>query len=69
MKSQTKKPEKELEDLGRKLIVDIEKGRNPTIEFSLRSLSNIVFDEKTRTLGLGDKQQQRTFFNVGHASP
>ena len=67
MKKQENKPLKELEDLGRKLIVDIEKGRNPTIEFTLRSLSNIVFDEKTKTLGLGDKQQQRTFFNVGHA--
>ena len=67
MKTQQKKPVKELEDFGRKLVVDIEKGRNPTIEFTLRSLSNIVFDEKLKTLSLGDKQQQRTFFNVGHA--
>jgi len=67
MKSQTKKPVKELEDLGEKLVSDIEKGVNPAIEFSLRSLSNIVFDTKTKTLGLGDKQQQRTFFNVAHA--
>ena len=67
MKKQEKKPVKELEDFGRKLVVDIDQGRNPTIEFNLRSLSNIIFDEKTRTLGLGSKQQQRTFFNVGHA--
>ena len=67
MKKQEKKPVKELEELGKKLVVDIEKGRNPTIEFSLRSLSNVVFDTKTKTLGLGEKQQQRTFFNVGHA--
>src|SRR3989338_7710099 len=67
MKKQEKKPVKELEDLGNKLIADIEKGRNPTIEFSVRSLSNVVFDSKTKTLGLGEKQQQRTFFNVGHA--
>ena len=67
MKSQTKKPVKELEELGKKLVLDIDKGNNPTIEFSLRSLSNIIFDTKTKTLGLGEKQQQRSFFNVGHA--
>ena len=67
MKKQEKKPVKELEDLGKKLVSDIEKGRNPTIEFSVRSLSNVVFDKETETLGLGDKQQKRTFFNVGHA--
>src|SRR3989338_1771677 len=66
-KKEQKKPIKELEDFGRKLVVDIDKGRNPTIEFALRSLSNVVFDEKSKTLSLGEKQQQRTFFNVGHA--
>ena len=67
MKKHEKKPIKELEELGSKLVKDIEKGKNPTIDFSLRSLSNVVFDEKSKTLTLGDKQQQRTFFNVGHA--
>ncbi|MEK6984391.1 MAG: DNA topoisomerase IV subunit A [Nanoarchaeota archaeon] len=67
MKKSDTKSIRELESLGRKLVADIDKGKNPTIEFSLRSLSNIIFDEKTRTLALGDKQQQRTFFNVGHA--
>ena len=67
MKNQEKKPLKELEGLGKKLVADIEKGRNPTIEFSLRSLSNVVFDEKTKTLGLGGKQQKRTFFDVRNA--
>jgi DNA topoisomerase-6 subunit A len=56
-----------LESLGLKLVQDIEKGKNPTIEFSLRSISNIIFDEKTKKLSLGEKQQQRAFFNVGHA--
>ncbi|MBI3027558.1 DNA topoisomerase IV subunit A [Candidatus Woesearchaeota archaeon] len=67
MKRQEKKPVKELENLGSKLVSDIDKGNNPTIEFTLRSLSNIVFDTKSKTLGLGEKQQKRTFFNVGHA--
>src|SRR3989339_1616103 len=67
MEKKDKKPAKELESFGKKLVVDIDKGRNPTIEFSLRTLSNVVYDTKTKTLGLGEKQQQRTFFNVGHA--
>ena len=67
MKKSAKKPILELEQFGKKLVTDIEKGKNPTIEFSLRSLSNVVFDEKTKTLALGQKLQQRTFFNVGHA--
>ena len=67
MKRQEKKPIKELEELGKKLVVDIDKGNNPTIEFSLRSLSNVVFDEKSKTLGLGDKTQKRSFFDVRHA--
>ena len=67
MKKQEKKPVKKLEEFGKKIVTDIEKGRNPSIEFSLRSLSNVVFDKETQTLGLGEKQQKRTFFNVGHA--
>ena len=67
MKKQEKKAAKELETLGKKLVADIGKGKNPSIEFSLRSLSNVVYDTKSKTLTLGEKQQQRTFFNVGHA--
>src|SRR3990167_3023246 len=67
MAKKDNKPLKELEILGKKLVTDVEKGKNPTIEFSLRSLSNVVFDKDTKTLGLGEKLQQRTFFNVSHA--
>ena len=57
-------PSKKLEELGKKLVRDIDNGKNPTIEFSLRSLSNVIFDEKSKILTLGDKTQQRSFFNV-----
>lgn len=57
----------ELINLGKKLVSDIKKGENPTIEFSVRALSNVVFNKESQTLGLGKKQAQRTFFNVGHA--
>jgi len=60
-------PKKKLVDLGEDLTKQIEKGENPTIELTVRSLSNVVFDEKTRKLGVGDKMSERSFFNVAHA--
>jgi DNA topoisomerase-6 subunit A len=60
-------PKKKLVDLGTDLTAQIEKGENPTIELTVRSLSNVVFDEKTRKLGVGDKTSERSFFNVAHA--
>src|SRR3989338_11012519 len=67
MKKPDKKPVKELEELGNKLVADIEKGKNPTIEFSSRTLSNVVYDTKTKTLGLGEKTQKRVFFDPRQA--
>ncbi|MBI2145631.1 DNA topoisomerase IV subunit A [Candidatus Woesearchaeota archaeon] len=52
--------------LGKKLVADIEKGTNPSIEVPVRSLSNISFDTKAKTLVLGDKKARRFFFNIGH---
>ncbi len=52
---------------GSKLIDQVKKGKNPEITFPLRNLSNIVFDQKSRTLKLGNKKGTRSFFNVSHA--
>ena len=60
-------PKKELKEMGLKIVEQIKKGKNPEITFPLRNLSNIVFDKKTRTLKLGDKEGTRSFFNVAHA--
>lgn len=57
---------KELENLGKKLVKQIEKGENPSIEFSVRSLSNVQYDKESKTLALGQKMSNRQFFNVGH---
>ena len=57
----------EIELLGKKLVNQIEKGKNPEITFTLRNLSNIIYDKKTGTLKLGDKKGTRNFFNVAHA--
>ncbi|MFH1182012.1 MAG: DNA topoisomerase IV subunit A [Candidatus Woesearchaeota archaeon] len=62
----TKEAKEKLFELGQKLAKDIEKGSNPNIDVPVRSLSNVSFDKKTKTLALGDKKSVRFFFNVGH---
>jgi len=37
------------------------------IEVPIRALSNVIFNEKTKTLELGNKTSNRFFFNVAHA--
>ncbi len=64
--SETKK---RLEDLGKDVIKDIEAGKNPDIDIPVRSLSNVIYDEKTQMLTLGNKVSKRIFFNVAHAKP
>ena len=56
-----------LKELGNKVVKDIEKSKNPNLEIPIRALSNVIFNEKTKTLELGDKTSKRYFFNVAHA--
>ncbi len=56
-----------LKEFGLEIIKQADKGRNPTIELPVRTLSNIVYDSKSRTLKLGNKMAERSFFNVAHA--
>lgn len=62
-----KNPKKKLEDLGNKILNDIEKKENPAIEIPIRSLSNVIFDGETGRLSLGKKVSKRFFFHVAHA--
>lgn len=57
----------ELERLGNKIISDIDKKENPSIDIPIRALSNVIFDKKLGQLTLGDKSSKRYFFNVAHA--
>jgi DNA topoisomerase-6 subunit A len=41
--------------------------KNPKISIPLRGLSNVYFDQKEKIIKLGQKQQTRTFFNIGQA--
>lgn len=62
-----KEVEEKLVNLGREILNDINEKKNPSIDIPIRSLSNIVFDEKTRLLTLGDKTAKRYFFNIAQA--
>lgn len=62
-----KKAEEKLVKLGKDVLQDVSQKRNPKIEIPIRSLSNVVYDEKTKSLRLGDKTSKRFFFNVAHA--
>ena len=58
---------KVLKNFGKQIVDQTKKGRNPEISFPLRNLSNIIYDKKTKTLRLGNKEGTRSFFNVAHA--
>lgn len=65
--SKQKNQKEKLTDLGRDIVKDVFKGVNPSVSFPVRSLSNISFDKKNRTLLLGKNMSARYFFNVAHA--
>ncbi len=56
-----------LENLGKDIVKQIKRGKNPEIAIPIRALSNIRFDEKTKTVQLGSKVSARYFFHIAHA--
>jgi DNA topoisomerase-6 subunit A len=58
---------KKLEELGIDVLKQIDAEQNPGIAIPIRSLSNIIYDPKTRQLKLGEKIAKRFFFNIAHA--
>lgn len=62
-----KETKKKLEILGKKVLKDVSAKQNPAIDIPIRSLSNIVYDEKTGMLTLGNKSAKRFLFHTGHA--
>lgn len=56
-----------LKEMGEKVIKDIDKNKNPSVIVPIRALSNVIFNEKTKTLELGDRTSTRYFFNISHA--
>ena len=64
---QRKKVQKKICDLGKDVLSKINTGKSPFIEIPIRSLSNVVWDEKKGLLKLGENKSKRYFFNVGMA--
>ena len=61
------KIKEKLKGLGEDVLKDIDKKKNPDINIPIRSLSNVIYDEKTKMLTLGDRASKRFLFNVAHA--
>ncbi|MEK6822701.1 MAG: DNA topoisomerase IV subunit A [Nanoarchaeota archaeon] len=62
-----KDPKAAIEQIGKDLVKDILKGKQPELLVPIRSLSNVEFNKKSGTLELGNKKAERQFFNVAHA--
>jgi len=59
-------PKKNLVSLGEKVVKDIDRGENPSLEVPIRSLSNVHYDEKNKMILMNNAVAKRFFFNVAH---
>jgi len=59
-------PKKNLVSLGEKVVKDIDRGENPSLDVPIRSLSNVHYDEKNRMILMNNATAKRFFFNVAH---
>ncbi len=57
---------KKLEEFGKTVHSQIQKGRSPYMKIPQRGLGNVSFDEKSRMLVLGNKYSKRYYMNVSH---
>ena len=57
---------KNLKKLGSKVVGEIEKGENPSLDVPIRTLSNVKYDPTQRMITMGAGIAKRYFFNVGH---
>jgi DNA topoisomerase-6 subunit A len=58
---------KKLEDFGKGILDEIDRGKSPTFSTLSRSRSNVHYDEKKGVLTLGTNGEERSFVNVGQA--
>ncbi|MBI2084087.1 MAG: DNA topoisomerase IV subunit A [Candidatus Aenigmarchaeota archaeon] len=66
LKEKIQKTQKNLRNLGSKVVGDIEKGENPSLDVPIRTLSNVKYDPRQRMIKMGSGVATRYFFNVGH---
>ena len=55
-----------LEQFGKTVYNQIQKGRSPYMKIPQRGLGNVSFDKKSRMLVLGNKYSKRYYMNVAH---
>jgi DNA topoisomerase-6 subunit A len=53
--------------VGEGVLGDIDAGKNPSIDITMRALSNVYYDEQAGLIKLGDEKQKRYYFNLGQA--
>ena len=52
---------------GDEVLKDLEKGNELSLDIVIRTLSNVLFDEKEQLITLGNKTQKRNFFSIDQA--
>lgn len=60
-------PQEKLQEFGKEIAEQVKEGDGPEIEFTKRTSSNVSYDKERDRLTLGNKQKERTFFNLRHA--
>ena len=58
---------KKLEGIGYQILEAVKQGKNPHIDVPMRGISNVYYDEATKTIQMGDKISRRYFLHVAHA--
>ena len=61
-----KAPNKSLKELGTRVVKEIESGKNPSMDVPIRTLSNVIYNQKSKMITLGNKFAKRYFFNIAH---
>lgn len=57
---------KNLKKLGSKVVEEIGRGENPSLDVPIRTLSNVKYDTIQKMITMGAGMAKRYFFNVGH---
>lgn len=58
--------DRKLVKMAQDVLRQIEKGHPPSVEIPQRGLSNVIFDDDSRILKMGDKTSKRSFLNIAH---
>ncbi|MCK4433348.1 MAG: DNA topoisomerase VI, partial [Methanomicrobia archaeon] len=61
-----KKTEEKLTEFGENILHQLEKGRDPSIKITQRSLGNVKYDDVKGFLVMGNKYSKRHYLNIAH---